>query len=344
MSAVLNQTDPVEILLNLAKTGEVDPWDVDIVEATDRFLNEMERLEAHAIARSARCLFYAAALVNLKAKVLSEGASATALVDEINDWDDFGDELLGDEALPRLELPLFRVKPGLALTPRDRCPRGRSLTMQDLLEALRRLDERAMEAPEDHDDPWDLALDFDEDIGDVPSAHEDDLEGDILCIREHLKACFAKDRKRIRLEDASLEGMGRSMAYRALLFLGNDDELELEQEEIYGDLYVSPGPKPLRELSAEEKTRRAQRESRRQTMRDKRAKQAEKQSGSDAKRREIPRPTRGRKLARRPGLAPPAHSRRPRARRIKNRGASPNATAPSPHGPGSGLSEPKPDH
>ena len=36
--------EPVEILVQMAERGEIDPWNIDIVEVTDRFLSELERL------------------------------------------------------------------------------------------------------------------------------------------------------------------------------------------------------------------------------------------------------------------------------------------------------------
>ena len=38
--------DPVEILVGLAERGEIDPWNIDIIEVTDRFLSELERCRA----------------------------------------------------------------------------------------------------------------------------------------------------------------------------------------------------------------------------------------------------------------------------------------------------------
>jgi len=35
--------EPVEILVKLAKEGEIDPWNIDIVEITDRFLQQIEK-------------------------------------------------------------------------------------------------------------------------------------------------------------------------------------------------------------------------------------------------------------------------------------------------------------
>ena len=32
----------IETLINLAQQGEIDPWDVQVIEVVDRFLNELE--------------------------------------------------------------------------------------------------------------------------------------------------------------------------------------------------------------------------------------------------------------------------------------------------------------
>ena len=37
--------EPIEILVNLARNGEIDPWNIDIVELTDKFLKRVEELE-----------------------------------------------------------------------------------------------------------------------------------------------------------------------------------------------------------------------------------------------------------------------------------------------------------
>ncbi|HEY9245376.1 MAG TPA: hypothetical protein VIO11_00870, partial [Candidatus Methanoperedens sp.] len=37
--------EPIEILVNLAENGEIDPWNIDIVEVTDKFLRQVEELE-----------------------------------------------------------------------------------------------------------------------------------------------------------------------------------------------------------------------------------------------------------------------------------------------------------
>ncbi|CCQ53869.1 hypothetical protein CWATWH0005_1505 [Crocosphaera watsonii WH 0005] len=34
-------TEVIETLMNLAQQGEIDPWDVQVIDVIDRFLNEL---------------------------------------------------------------------------------------------------------------------------------------------------------------------------------------------------------------------------------------------------------------------------------------------------------------
>ncbi|NOR60195.1 MAG: segregation/condensation protein A, partial [Methanosarcinales archaeon] len=64
--------EPVEILVNLAREGEIDPWNIDIVEITDKFLHHIEELERMDLRISGRTLHYAAILLRMKSNILVE--------------------------------------------------------------------------------------------------------------------------------------------------------------------------------------------------------------------------------------------------------------------------------
>ena len=76
--------EPVEILVQMAERGEIDPWNIDIVEVTDRFLEELERRKELDLRVSGRTLFYAAILLRMKSEILDQ--------DEGDEEDEFGDE------------------------------------------------------------------------------------------------------------------------------------------------------------------------------------------------------------------------------------------------------------
>ena len=59
--------EPVEVLVNLAEKGEIDPWDIDIIQVTDAFLAAIDEAE---IRTSGRALFYASVLLRMKSDEL----------------------------------------------------------------------------------------------------------------------------------------------------------------------------------------------------------------------------------------------------------------------------------
>src|SRR6185295_496648 len=57
--------DPgIALLLELARAGKIDPWNVDIIKVTDEYFRALDTLDPRDLARSGRCIFYAAALVH----------------------------------------------------------------------------------------------------------------------------------------------------------------------------------------------------------------------------------------------------------------------------------------
>ena len=60
--------DPIEILVQLAERGEIDPWKIDIVEVTDRFFEELGRRKEMDLRISGRALFYASLLLRIKSE------------------------------------------------------------------------------------------------------------------------------------------------------------------------------------------------------------------------------------------------------------------------------------
>ena len=58
--------EPLGILVELARTGKIDPWDIDIVQLTDNFLGRVEELQKMDLRISSRTLLYSAILLRMK--------------------------------------------------------------------------------------------------------------------------------------------------------------------------------------------------------------------------------------------------------------------------------------
>ena len=52
--------------MELAKRGEIDPWDIDIAKATEKFLQYIDSLEKRDLRIPARTLLYASILLRMK--------------------------------------------------------------------------------------------------------------------------------------------------------------------------------------------------------------------------------------------------------------------------------------
>lgn len=84
--------DPVEILVGMAERGEIDPWNINIIEVTDRFLSELKRLQQLNLHVSGRTLFFASTLLRMKSEQLEVVEAAE---DEGDGEDLFGEEFGG---------------------------------------------------------------------------------------------------------------------------------------------------------------------------------------------------------------------------------------------------------
>ncbi|HEY9828869.1 MAG TPA: segregation/condensation protein A [Stenomitos sp.] len=63
--------DAISLLIDLAQRGEIDPWDVNVVEVFDRVLSELSLSDAQDLATSGQVFLYASMLVLLKAESLA---------------------------------------------------------------------------------------------------------------------------------------------------------------------------------------------------------------------------------------------------------------------------------
>lgn len=243
------------LMLELAKQGEFDPWDVDIVALTDSYLEALdEQLDAQELGAVARLIFYAAALIHLKARALAEREAQIKAQEEAALLDEVFDELTGDllghgsRLYPGDEpliYPDFMTgdgpRGGIQLAPRERTPRNRGVTLVDLIAALRTYDERlAQREAELEEEPL-----FDGEIAYqecVEGSHQDDLDGDLITVRQDLwDRMLQTERPCVQLSELVTCARNKEATYLALLFLAQDGEIYLEQDDFYGEVRVKRG-------------------------------------------------------------------------------------------------------
>jgi len=209
--------EPIEILVNLAKNGEIDPWNIDIVELTDKFLKHVEDMEKMDLRVSGRTLLYAAILLRMKSNALVE-------VEE-------PEEIIEDDS-PQFEISEYPI-PALPL----RRSSNRPVTLEELLSELKKaeaIEKRRMERFRSKQEERRATV---EEVLSV--AHEEDIDSRVGRMRNLLNEMFEKQ-KHIKFSDLTspLDRAGKVMAYLALLFLATKKEIWLEQEELFGELFI----------------------------------------------------------------------------------------------------------
>ncbi len=75
METIREEKHPFDIVLKLMINGEIDPWNVDIVDLADRYLKEIKKMNIPDLRLASRALAAAALLLKMKADALDLGES-----------------------------------------------------------------------------------------------------------------------------------------------------------------------------------------------------------------------------------------------------------------------------
>lgn len=135
--------DAIALLIDMAQQGEIDPWDVKVIEVIDRFLNQLPAVVSgqepyeKSLSSSGQAFLYASMLVLLKADNLIQ--ADPAIDEEISPEDEAMLEDNGSGLPPHLER---RIRRRAVAQP----PQRRRVTLTDLIEQLRTI-AQALEDP-----------------------------------------------------------------------------------------------------------------------------------------------------------------------------------------------------
>ncbi|TYL40349.1 segregation/condensation protein A [Natronococcus pandeyae] len=250
-----DEVEPVELLVQLAKDGEIDPWDIDIVAVTDKFL---EALDDADLRTSGRALFYASVLLRMKSDELF--APDEPDEEELPPWEaPFADDRAVDD--PEGE-PAFDPVEGLEAEMERRLERkharGKPETLDELVRDLRDAerdtwwkDSRSYDtsdSPQGYDrgvqelsyhSGDDFRVDDEPTSDDVThTTHEEDIDRVIEDVETELESRYERGREEVLYAEIDEIGGSRVMTYLALLFLSHRGAIVLEQDELFGDLWI----------------------------------------------------------------------------------------------------------
>lgn len=245
VNPVTQELDGIEILVSMAKTGKVNPWNIDIVDITDKYLTQMFQMKAQNLRLTGRTLLFAAILLKLKSNIL-ENINVNEFEQTEDQFDEFdiSDDFNNDDDYSYNTNNVISIDEVLQRRTSVRLNRNRVVTLKDLIrqlefyemidkkQSLKNAHERAKRRVRSYAN---LSAD---DI--INLAHDEYIEDGVQKLRANLEQIF-KNGSRVELTELTLLGMDKISAYIALLFLSAESDYELVQDEFYSDLYVIKG-------------------------------------------------------------------------------------------------------
>lgn len=237
----------IEILLQMAEKGEIDPKNIDIIDVTDRFLRAVAAAPKENLRQSGKIIFQASVLLRMKAEALL----AQKVEEDFNMGDDFldfdadGQPIIYDSANQAIarQITLQDLERALIRQTQNRQMRHRRVTLEQLIEALREAEKIERTRAERKVKPV-IAIDGYQDMRDMDDildlAHDEDIEDVIARIETLLTDLLATDDLLSLISIVEkLGGRGDWVdAFLAVLFLSNAGKISLQQDNFYGPLYV----------------------------------------------------------------------------------------------------------
>ena len=241
--------DGIGILVEMAKSGKIDPWNIDIVDVTEKYLQKMMELKSLNLKVASRTFLFASILVRMQSNVLTDltledfqdNEEPEMIYDEnglpINDY------MPEDDFIPTNNI--VRWDEALKRRTSVRLNRNRVVTLKDLIKQLEFYEK--IEARANLKDAQQRARRRVRDFSrmtthDIINNMSNDamIEEAVLKIKDNIEQIF-QNKEKVELSDLYILGMDRVTSYMALLFLSRDTDYQLEQKEFYSDLFVVKG-------------------------------------------------------------------------------------------------------
>ncbi|MFD1511846.1 segregation and condensation protein A [Halomarina rubra] len=245
------EVEPVELLVQLADRGEIEPWDIDIVAVTDAFLDALDDAD---IRTGGRALFYASVLLRMKSDALMESDDP----EEPEPWEEPWDAPPADADEDWRPDPFDALDREMDRRLERKRARGMPETLDELVRELREAERGSWwkesrtydtsDSPKgfrrgtqtlDYHTADDLRLDDEPTADDVTgTAHQEDMETTIQHVYRDLREQYDAGRSEVLFAEVEQSGGARVETFLALLFLAHRKQIRLEQDELFGDLWI----------------------------------------------------------------------------------------------------------
>ena len=234
-----NLSGGLEILVGLAEKGEINPWDIDIIQITDKYLAALDKSPRENLLNAGRAIFFASVLLRLKSDILLNISNETLLASKQSENFFPEDELLLEHD-GKVHLDISKLESFLVRSSLGKQQRKRNISLSDLIFALHKAEEeeerrllrakiraertQVIVTPDFPEDVLQIA--YEEDIGEITKKIE-------AVIQEHLT-----EDKPITLSFLYEIINDRTKPFLALLFLAHSGKVVLEQKEFYSEVFI----------------------------------------------------------------------------------------------------------
>jgi segregation and condensation protein A len=217
------------IIVDLVKTEQMDPWNVDITLLTKKYIQVIKEMTEHDLRVSGKIVLAAAVLLKIKSSHLLNKDISN--FDSLLAQDEESLDELEDELFEEIEGGLKRVREKYTLIPRNPQPRNRKVSVHDLVEAL----QRAMASKKR------VLAKIKPVKFNMPDRHVDIMEV-IRDVYHKITYYSEKDKtKKIafsRLLPTKASKTDKVYTFLPLLHLENQHKIAMEQEKAFAEIHV----------------------------------------------------------------------------------------------------------
>ncbi|MGK7907216.1 MAG: segregation/condensation protein A [Synechococcus sp.] len=236
MLAVSLAEEAIALLIELAERGEIDPWDVQVIDVIDRFLMKLApTANTRDLSESGQAFLYASMLVYLKALALAEAE----LEEEEEDFDEAPFE---GEIEPLPSIPLEQT---LRPRPVARIQRTRPVTLKEIIAQFQVLEQAVQERAGKPRKVRNKAVKGERITSISQLSHPENLAETVSLLEPILAnawqtAASLTFEALVALQEELYPGKASlATVFWALLMMASRSQVRLHQEEFYMDLAVS---------------------------------------------------------------------------------------------------------
>jgi len=216
-----------EIIYDLINTEQLDPWDINIVVLSDKFLIKIQELEEADFFVSSKVLLAAALLLRIKSEILLNKYIKS--IDEI---------LFGSKDKKKYEMERIELEGEVPeLVPKSPIPRFKRVTLKELMESLN----QAIVTENRRIKKEIIKKNAIRETGISLPKRKFSIKNKIQEIYQNLFGHFEKNQDQLKITFNDFIGLDREeriIAFAPLLHLENQNKVWLEQEKHFDEIHI----------------------------------------------------------------------------------------------------------